>query len=417
MLNTLTGPIVHKAGLAREWIQNGVSWSPLSPAYISDPYPTYRKLREKAPVYWSSLSNQFLVSRYDDVNSILKDNTNFNKDFNKGDPSKRGKFARSKVPQNLLTMDPPDHTRLRSLVNKAFTPRSVTKMEDYIRSTAHQLLDSVDDASEFDLMEVLANPLPVIVIAKMIGIPEKDLREFMTWSNQYVRILEPILSGKELEIILEAVKKFDHYFGNMIHQRRSEPRDDLVTRLVEAQDTGDKLTSGEMKALLRVLLVAGNETTQDLIGNGTKALLLHRDQLDLLRENPALVTSAVEELLRYDSPVQIDTRFTATDVKINNRILEPDSRIACLLGSANRDPGHFDKPDELDITRSGPANLAFGRGIHYCLGAPLARLEGKIVLEVLLERFTNIRFGTRPPIYRVSGVMRGLKHLDVRVSR
>ena len=420
MVNTVISfarPVLRKARLAEEWVRSGVAWSPLSPGYIADPYPIYRKLRERDPVHWSIPTNQFLVSRYDDIDRILRDDVNFSKDFTKGDARKRASFSRSKVARNMLTMDPPDHTRLRRLVNKAFTPRAVAQMEDYVRSTAHRLLDSVGDANEFDLMPVLAGPLPTIVIARMIGVPEKDMDRFKVWSDRYVRVLEPMLTGREMDHIMEAERHFFEYFATIIEQRRKEPRDDLVTRLVEAENAGDKLTSDETKGMLRLLLVAGNVTTTDLIGNGLRALLQHSDQMETLRARPDLGGAAIEELLRYDAPVQLDGRFTATDVEIGGRMVKADRRIACLLGSANRDPERFDRPDDLDITRSGQSNMSLGRGIHYCLGAPLARLEGRIALEVLLERYTDIRFGARPPTYRSSIVLRGLEHLDIRVQR
>ena len=370
MVNTVISfarPVLRKARLAEEWVRSGVAWSPLSPGYIADPYPIYRKLRERDPVHWSIPTNQFLVSRYDDIDRILRDDVNFSKDFTKGDARKRASFSRSKVARNMLTMDPPDHTRLRRLVNKAFTPRAVAQMEDYVRSTAHRLLDSVGDANEFDLMPVLAGPLPTIVIARMIGVPEKDMDRFKVWSDRYVRVLEPMLTGREMDHIMEAERHFFEYFATIIEQRRKEPRDDLLTRLVEAEDAGDKLTSDETKGMLRLLLVAGNVTTTDLIGNGLRALLQHSDQMETLRARPHLGGAAIEELLRYDAPVQLDGRFTATDVEIGGRMVKADRRIACLLGSANRDPERFDRPDDLDITRSGQSNMSLGRGIHYCL--------------------------------------------------
>lgn len=413
----LATSIVRRARLAGEWARSGVAWSPLSPGYIADPYPTLRRLRERDPVHWSALANQYLVARYDDIDRVLRDHIHFSKDFTKGDVQKRSRFSRSKVSRHMLTMDPPDHTRLRRLVNRAFTPRAVAELEGYIRSTTHRLLDSVDGAREFDLMSVLADPLPTIVIARMIGVPESDMDRFSGWSDRYVRVVEPVLTKKEMTGVLEAQRYFAEYFGAIIEQRRTEPRDDLVTRLVEAEEEGDQLTTDETKVMLRLLLVAGNETTTNLIGNGLRALLLHPGQMEILRAQPDLAEGAVEELLRYDAPVQVDARFTATEVEIGDRRIEPDCRVACLLGSANRDPERFDRPDELDITRSDQGHISFGLGIHYCLGAPLARLEGRIALEVLLERYADIRFGTRLPCYRTSGVLRGLQHLNVRVRR
>jgi len=203
----------------------------------------------------------------------------------------------------------------------------------------------------------------------------------------------------------------------VIEERRREPRDDLVSRLVEAEDEGDKLTADETKVMLRLLLAAGNETTTNLIGNGMRALLDHPQQLALLRERPELATAAVEELLRYDSPVQVDGRMTVRDAEVGGTTVKAGTRVAPLIGSANHDPAKFDRPGELDITRSDIGNISFGRGIHHCLGAPLARLEGRVALEVLLERFEEIGFGARPPVYRPTIVLRGLRHLDVRVRR
>ena len=397
--------------------RNGAEWLPNSPEYLANPYPTYRKLRERDPVHWSASTSQFVLTRYDDIDRVLRDDVNFSKDFTKGDVRKRAVFARSQVPRSVLTMDPPDHTRLRRLVNRAFTPRVMAQMEEYIRSTAHQLLDRVGDASEFDLMAVLAGPLPCIVITRMIGVPRQDVDRFMRWQRRTLRILEPTLRDGELARILEAEKNFADYLANIIEQRREEPRDDLVTRLVQAEDAGDKLTPAETRATLRLLLVAGNETTTSLIGNGVRALLLHAEQLELLRSRPDMMGNALEELLRYDAPIQLDPRFAATNLEIGGRRIAPDSRITCVLGAANRDPELFEQPDELDIARSGKTHIAFGLGIHYCLGAALARLEGRIALEALLERYADIRFGARQPEYRKSAALRGLEHLDIRVRR
>ena len=213
-----------------------------------------------------------------------------------------------------------------------------------------------------------------------------------------------------------AARQFAEYFTAIIERRRREPRDDLVSRLVEAEDAGDKLTAEETRVMLRLLLTAGNETTTNLIGNGVRALLRHPDQLALLRERPELTPSAVEELLRYDPPVQLDMRVALRDMELGGLAVKEGTMITLLIGSANHDPERFPEPEVLDITRSSQPNISFGRGIHHCLGAPLARLEGRIALEVLLERFPRLAFGTRPPKYRPSVVLRGLEHLDVRVG-
>ena len=235
------------------------------------------------------------------------------------------------------------------------------------------------------------------------------------WSDRLARALEPLLAPEEEEAVFLTDRELAEYHAAVIEQRRREPRDDLVSRLVEAEAQGDKLTSDETIVMLRLLLMAGKETTTNLIGNGVRALLRNPDQLALLRERPELVPSAVEELLRYDSPVQLDMRITTCDLEIGDRAVPAGTLLSLAIGSANHDPERFQRPAELDITRSDQGNISLGRGIHHCLGAPLARLEGRIALEVLLERFDEIGFGTRPPKNRPSVVLRGLEHLDVRV--
>ena len=251
----------------------------------------------------------------------------------------------------------------------------------------------------------------------MIGVPEDDIERFKVWSDRFARVLEPSLTAKEQGLVLQTNREFGDYFTGIIEQRRREPRDDLVSRLVEAEEEGDKLDAEETRVMLRLLLVAGNETTTNLIGNGMRALLRHPRQFRLLRERPELVPAAVEELLRYDSPVQIDGRVALRDMEVGGVRVKAGSLVALLLGSANRDPERFQRPEELDVTRPDKGNISFGRGIHHCLGAPLARLEGRIVLEVLLERFERIGFGARRPKYRQSVVLRGLGHCDLRVRR
>ncbi|MCY3610784.1 MAG: cytochrome P450 [Gemmatimonadetes bacterium] len=404
-----------RARLAEERLRSGVAWWPLARDFVANPYPVYRRLRERDPVHDSILLEQVVVTRYADVDRILRDHRNFSNDLHKARSSRGSLATRKKLKPSMLVLDPPDHTRLRGLVNRAFTPRSVAKMEDYIRAAAHALLDEVDGQDEFDLMTAYAGPLPTLVIARMIGVPESDLDRFKVWSGHLARALEPLLTPEEEEQVHQNDRQLADYHGEIIEQRRRDPRDDLISRLVEAEEQGDKLTLDEMTVMLRLLLIAGNETTTNLIGNGLRALLRSPDQLALLRERPELMAAAVEELLRYDSPVQLDMRFATRDLEIGGRSVRAWTMIAPAIGAANRDPERFQRPDDLDITRSDAGNISFGRGIHHCLGAPLARLEGRIALEVLLERFDRIGFGTRPPEYRPSIVLRGLEHFDIRV--
>jgi len=414
-------PLYIGARLAEERLRSGVVWWPLAPEYLANPYPACRRLRERDPCHYSRLTGQLVVSRYQDVDRILRDHKRFSNDLGKAarKRSTRDRLTeRGQVKKSMLSLDPPDHTRLRGLVSRAFTPRSVAEMEPFIRATAHSLIDAAEGRNEFDLMKNFAGPLPTLVNARMIGVPASDLQLFKTWSDRFARVLEPLgLSERETRQIVQTEEEFGRYFAEKIQERRSDPRDDMVTRLVHAEDEGNRLTSSETIVMLRLLLVAGNETTTNLIGNGMLALLRHPEQLDALRAQPDRIPAAIEELLRYDSPVQADARVVVKDTEICGKTARAGSRLVLLLGSANHDPERFDRPDKLDITRPGPANISFGRGIHHCLGAPLARLEGRVAVEVLLERFADIRLAEGPPPrFRSSIVLRGLKDLRGRVQ-
>ena len=419
-LRSVIAPVYIKARLAQEKLQSGVVWYPLDPNFIANPYPTYKELRERDPFHPSPLTKALVISKYDDVDAVLRNYKVFSN--NRGPVGTRnrrniGEQIENELQPSMLSLDPPDHTRLRGLVSRAFTPRQVAKMEDHIRDTAHALLDEVEGENEFDLMANLAALLPTVVIAEMIGVPTRDRQQFKEWSDRFARVLEPNLSQDELAGVFDTAKLFDEYFKGIVAEHRDDPRDDLVSRLIEAEEEGDKLSEDEMIVTLRLLLVAGNETTTNLIGNGLKALLEHPDQLELLRQRPELIDNAIEELLRYDSPVQVDGRTVLDDFQIDRHTLKPGRPVSLLIGGANRDPEEFSDPEVLDITREDAGNISFGRGIHHCLGAPLARLEGKIAFEALLERFGDIQFGTRTPEYKPNIVLRGLKHLDIRVER
>ena len=386
-------PLYIRARLLQERLQSGVAWYPLDPGFIADPYPTYRKLRERDPYHYSPLMGMLVVSRYEDVDAILRDHQRFRNEERGRSNSLANTRIRQELTPSILSLDPPDHTRLRGLVNRAFTPRQMAKMEDHVRETAHALLDEVGDSNEFDLMSNLATLLPMVVIAEMIGVPTEDRERFKTWSDRFARVLEPNLTADEGKLALDTAAEFRDYFAPFIEERRVAPTDDLVSRLALAEEDGQQLTTEETQVTLRLLLVAGNETTTNLIGNGLRALLQHPEQLQLLRERPELIPSAIEELLRYDAPVQLDGRYVAEDVEVGDKLAKANSRVALMVGGANRDPEVFSDPETLDVTREDASNISFGRGIHHCLGAPLARLEGRIAFEVLLERFDEIQFG------------------------
>jgi cytochrome P450 len=298
-------------------------------------------------------------------------------------------------------------------VNKAFIPQAIEALKPRIRAIAEALLDQIQDPAAFDVIETIAYPLPVIVMAELLGVPTQDRAQFKLWSDQRARLLEPTITASEIQIAIQAAREFDAYFMDVINMRRKEPRGDLISTLVAAEEAGDKLTQGELLVMLRLLLIAGNETTTNLIGNGLLALLRHPDQLQALRHDPGLMPAAVEELLRYDGPVQIDGRTTMEDMEIKGRHIQKGQSTIVLIGSANHDPDVFRNPEQLDITRKEGSHIAFGRGIHHCLGAPLARLEGRIAFEAILERFADIRLLTDHPSFKDNVVLRSLRSLPV----
>ena len=406
---------VISALLIPERLRNGVVYNPLAPAMINDPYPVYARLRETIPAYRSRLLRAMVFSRYHDVDTILRDHRRFSNDPRNGQlrPKQRQTLP---DPEDLsiLFRDPTDHTRLRSLVNKAFIPRTVNALEPFIRRSLHDMLDQIDDLSNFDLIETIAYPLPVVVIAEMLGVPGEDRARFKVWSNQRARLIEPTITAGERAEAERAGTALDDYFRPIIEQRRSEPLDDIVSVLAVAEDSGDRLTERELLAMLRLLLVAGNETTTNLIGNGVLALLRNPEQVQRLRQDPDLLPGAIEELLRYDSPVQIDFRYVRENTEVSGCQLQRGESVIVLLGAANRDPDVFDEPDRLDVGRKQGTHLSFGRGVHHCIGAPLARLEGRIVLETMLERFSDLELLAQRPRFNDHIVLRGLRSLPLR---
>ncbi len=316
---------------------------------------------------------------------------------------------------NMLDMDPPDHTRLRSLVSKAFTPHAIERLRPRIEHVADDLLNAAATRGRFDLMASLAYPLPVTVIAEMLGVPSSDMTRFEGWSNDIALNVEPILDDEEVGRVRRAAEELTEYFEAIIRLRRSDPKDDMISSLLAAEEESQKLSHDELMQTLMLLLVAGNETTRNLIGNGMLALMSNPYQLQLLRDDPSLVESAVRELLRYDPPVQLDGRRVSVDVQLGGRRLQAGQFLVAVIGAANRDPEVFKKPDTLDIRRTGTSHLSFGRGIHYCLGAPLAEMEGRIAFRAILRKFPSLRMVSEP-VRRTQTVLRGLKELWVEAA-
>ena len=414
VLRKIVKPVAIRVMVAREWWQSGVTYNPLSPSVYTDPYPTYDRLRDKDPVHWSPLLDSWVFSRYKHVDSILRDHKRFSNDTRKrGNPSHIDESFYLNNQPSMLFRDPPDHTRLRALVSRAFTPAVIEGLAGHIRTIADDLLDQIDDPSGFDLMEAIAAPLPVIVIAELLGVPIEDRPQFQIWSRHRARGLEPNITDRERRLVTESGQELDTYFLKIIEQRRQEPQDDLISGLVAAEEAGDKLSQAELLAMLRLLLIAGNETTTKLIGNGMLALLRNPDQMEALRQSPDLMPSAIEELLRFDAPVQLDVRVALEDVEFDGREVKKGEGIMVLLGSANRDPEVFSEPDRLDLACREAIQISFGRGIHHCLGASLARLEGRLTFEAIMERFGDLRMQTDRPVFRDNIILRGLDVLPV----
>jgi cytochrome P450 len=313
----------------------------------------------------------------------------------------------------MLTQDPPDHTRLRGLVHKAFTPRIVEQMRNEIQAITDSLLDKVQADGRMDIIADLAYPLPVTVIARMFDVPEKDYALFHGWSNALARSLDYTDDPNVYIAATKAAEEFTAYLRELVAERRNHLGEDLLSALIQAKEAGDSLTEAELFATCTLLLTAGHETTINLIGNGTLALLRHPEQMARLKENPGLMKTAVEELLRYDSPVQATARVVYEEVEVGGHTLTPRQQVNFMFGAANRDPARFENPGQLDIGRQPNPHLAFGGGIHYCLGAPLARLEGQIAFATLLRRMPNLGLETDSPKYRDNFTLRGLEALPV----
>lgn len=389
--------------------------NPFSPELIPDPYPAYERLRSEGPTYFSPVGT-WVLSRYADVLTVLRDprfgrgGFGYNVDAMFGPGPIADSFSKW-----MLFLNPPDHTRLRVLVTKAFTPRAVEGLRRHIQEIVDSLLDPVQDVGKMDVIADLAYPLPVMVICELLGVPAGDRERFNEWSYDVARTLD-VFATPDPEILTrgnEAVRGLTQYFRELVAARRRAPRDDLLSALVAAEEEGDKLSEDELLATCVMIFFAGHETTVNLIGNGMLALLRHPGQLERLRADPGLIQSAVEELLRYDGPVQRTGRITHGDVEVGGVSIPQGQRVAAFLGAANRDPAYFPEPDRLDVARANNHHLSLGGGIHYCLGAPLARLEAQIAINTLLGRMPNLTLETDTPAWRQTAVLRGLRELPV----
>ncbi|HVE95031.1 MAG TPA: cytochrome P450 [Acidimicrobiales bacterium] len=395
-------------------------FTPFAPELRADPYPEYKRMRDEAPVWRDDLGNLFL-SRYGDCVAVLRDHERFSsdsrtqirdEDVEVTDQSGLFEFFGGKL---MLFTDPPDHTRLRRLAGHAFTPRAVESWRPRVRSLVDELLAGVEPDVTFDVMETLARPLPVIVIAELLGVPVADRDRFAQWSEALGRTIDPDmnLSADDVNAATTAAMEFVGYFNDLIEQRRGTPGEDLLSALIAAEEEGDRLSHGELLANLILLLIAGHETTSNLLGNGALALTRFPDQRDRLSGEPALVRTAVDELLRYDPPVQFTARNALVDVDVAGTRLARGKQVIVIIGGANRDPAQFDAPDDVRLDRSDNRHLAFSHGIHFCIGAMLARMEAQEAFPALLAKCPKLEAAGEMS-YRPNATLRGLARFDVR---
>ncbi|HEY8120924.1 MAG TPA: cytochrome P450 [Myxococcota bacterium] len=384
-----------------------------------DPYPSYARVREAGGIYRAPFG-MFVASRYDDVVALLRD-PRFSADRSQAAPFRLIRWLNRDAPdflnlidRNLLNLDGPDHARIRGLVTKAFTPRRVAALRPRIEAIVETLLDEAGERPDFELVRDLAHPLPVIVIAELLGVPLEDRERFRGWSSGVVQIIDPLNAERGLGRAREAASALAGYFRGMLALRRAEPRDDLLSAMIAAEQDGRVLGEGDLLSLCALLLAAGHETTTNLISNAVLALLRFPDQAERLRAQPSLMPTAVEEFLRFDSPVQFTDRIAAEDVELGGQRIPRGRPVGLLLAAANHDPAQFAAPHRLDIGRADNRHVAFGGGPHFCLGAPLARLEAELALGALLRRFAKWSGDPSAVAYRRSVLLRGPLALPLR---
>ncbi len=403
-------------------------WDPYDPAWVEDPYAVYAELRQRNPVHRNALGF-WVFTRHTDCLALLRDRRSSSDGRNVDEtafrevrvadlPLAQGPEAMLAEMAPFLFRDPPDHTRLRGLVQKAFTPRVVDGLRPRLEEICDELLDEALERGEVDLVADFAYPLPVQIIVEMLGVPAEDHEQFRVWSHALARGLDPdfLLPPEAVQQRLGAILSFVQYFASLIEERRQKPGDDLLTRLIQAEEQGDVLTQAELLSTCILLLVAGHETTVNLISGGALTLIEHPEQLARVRDDPAIIRSAVEEMLRFVCPVQLTGRVALEDMEVGGARIAKGEFSMLLIGSANRDPAAFEDPETFDVARTDNNHLGFGFGIHHCLGAPLARLEAQIALPALLRRARLLERITDDLSYKENIVLRGLESLPVRLS-
>ncbi|MYE31658.1 MAG: cytochrome P450 [Chloroflexi bacterium] len=397
-------------------------FNPFLPSYQADPYPAYAALRAEDPVHFSAAIQAWVLTTHEDCERVLRDQETFSSSSDTASgqlatvlQQQRREFPLGEVP-TVLNSDPPVHTRLRTLLNRAFTPRAIEGLRPHIEDIAASLLaDAGRTGGRFDAVTGFAQPLPIIVIAELLGVPPEDRDQLKEWSTAIANTTNVLNTEDALAAARQATMELIAYMDEIVAQRRAAPGADIMTALVQAEEGGERLSHDELLAFSILLLLAGHETTTNLIGNGLLALTEHPEAAAGLRAEPDLLPSAVEEFLRYDSSVQGAVRFARETVEVRGRTIERGSTLLLLLGAANRDPAQFPEPDALDVARSPNRHLSFGRGVHFCLGAPLARLEGDVAFRALLDRFTELRVAEGGAERSGTLVLRGMGKLVLEV--
>jgi cytochrome P450 len=399
-----------------------VMYNPFEPGYMDDPYAQFARLRQHDPVH-ATLDGNWMLFRYDDVFRILRDPSLSVDDRNIARSAKGAQMAELlgepiREDRSMLGLDPPDHDRLRRLVSKAFTPRAIEALRPRVQALVDAALDRVEASGRIDVITDLAFPLPFQVISEMLGMPESDMVKIRDWSNAMVKTLDPVIADHEVLAARDSSIAMDAYLAEVIAWKREHPADDMLTALIRAEEDGDRLSTGELIAQVALLFIAGHETTVNLIGNGTRALLVHRDQYERLVADPSLITHGVDELLRFDPPVQISRRIALQDMEIDGHRVKSGAFMAAMLASANRDPAKFGPTaDRLDLTRSDAGqHVSFGSGVHYCLGSSLARLEAQVAIGTFARRFPDAELVEATPRWNGRINLRGLESLPVALT-
>lgn len=398
-----------------------LNFNPFQKSFHDYPYEIYDSLRNQEPVHWS-LIGVWVLTRYADVKAVLTDKR-FATDSLPKRLEEKNKYAQNHqgglnalqqaTSKFLFYMNPPDHTRLRGLVSKAFSPSFVESLRPQIQKTVDELLGKVKEAGHMDIISDLAAPLPVTVIANLLGMPIEDCDILHEWSTKLSRVLDPLISIKEYEYLNGVAQQFQDYIHSLILEREKRPQNDLISSLIAARNQGDQLRADELSTVCMQLFITGEETTVNTIGNGMLALLKHPEQLAKLKAEPQIINSAVEELLRYDSPVQFTGRYATEDIEIDGKLIKKGDRVLLGLGAGNHDPSQFYQPGKLDITRQENRHLAFADGIHYCLGAVLARAQAHIAINTLVQNFDSLKLNTENFTWRKNIYLRGLISLSV----